>query len=389
MENTRYKILLIEDDTLDQMAFERLVEEENLPYDCTIAGSVSKANSILSADKFDIVIADYLLGDGTAFDILDSIKDASIIITTGAGDEEIAIRAMKAGACDYIIKDPERNYLKALPVTVNNVIKHKKVEEKLKEYDQLKSKLVMTVSHELKTSLCTFKRIISDAMAGVLGPLNNKLRKQLEIGDRTIDRLAKTISDFIDISKIETGRIQLRRTRVDMKQIVSEAIFLLADLAAEKKIKLSAAYPPDPHFTVYADHALVRQIFVNLIDNAIKFSPMGGAIHITVKDLKNEVQVNMQDTSIGIGNEDISKAFNSFIQSDEYAGPGPHGAGLGLYVAKQLIEVQSGQIWAESTPGQGSIFCFTLPKSDVQEVATPAAAKTEESACVSNGNEHD
>jgi len=129
MENPRYKILLIEDDKLDQMAFQRLVKNENLPYDCTIAGSVSETRSILGTDKFDIVIVEYLLGDGTAFDIFNLVEDTPIIVTTGAGDEEIAVKAMKAGACDYLIKDLERNYLKAVPITVENAVKHKKLEE--------------------------------------------------------------------------------------------------------------------------------------------------------------------------------------------------------------------------------------------------------------------
>ncbi len=375
MDNTRYKVLLIEDDETDQIAFKRLVKDENLSYDCTIAGSVSEANSILDADEFDIVIVDYLLGDGTAFDVFDSIKDIPIIITTGAGDEEIAVKAMKAGACDYLIKDRERNYLKVLPLRVENVVRHKRAEEKLEEYDRLKNELAVTVSREIRTSLDVFSGIVSDAMAGVLGPIGDELRKNLGIADKTIDRLAKIISDFLDISKIETGRVQLRRTKIDMQQVVSEALSLLSESAAEKKIKLLAAYPPDPNFTVYADHGLIRQIFVNLIDNAIKFSPMGGTIHVTVRDLEDEVQINMQDTSIGIGSEDISEVFNSFVQSDKYAGPGSHQTGLGLYVAKQLVVTQGGRIWAESAPGQGSIFCFTLPKYSEQGVSAAEPVK--------------
>ncbi len=129
MGNTRYKILLVEDDKLDQMAFKRLVEDTELPYDCTIAGSVSEAQSILGSERFDIVIADYALGDGTAFDILDWVKDTPLIFVTGAGDEEIALKAWKAGAYDYLIKDHERNYLKALPIMVENATECKDSKE--------------------------------------------------------------------------------------------------------------------------------------------------------------------------------------------------------------------------------------------------------------------
>ena len=222
MDNARYKVLLIEDDKIDQTAFKQLVEDEKLPYDCTIAGSVSEANSILGADTFDIAIIDYVLGDGTAFDIFDSIKDIPFIIATGAGDEGVAVRAMKAGASDYLIKDHERNYLKVLPVSVENVVKGKETEEKLKTYDRLKNELAVTVSQELRTSLGIFKGIISDAMAGRLGVISAQLWKNLEIADKTIDKLAKIISDFLDISKIETGNVQLRKTKVDIQEVVSE-----------------------------------------------------------------------------------------------------------------------------------------------------------------------
>ena len=124
------KVLVIEDDIVDQMAFKRLVSGENLPYDYILAGSISEAKGLLESDFVDIIIADYLLGDGTAFDILELNTEKPVIITTGAGDEEIAVRAMKAGAYDYLIKDQERNYLKVLPVTIEKAIRQKKVEDR-------------------------------------------------------------------------------------------------------------------------------------------------------------------------------------------------------------------------------------------------------------------
>jgi PAS domain S-box-containing protein len=132
MEGAKYKILLIEDDELDQNAFKRMADEKRLPYNCTIAGSVAEAKKILSTTGFDIIIADYLLGDGTVFGVLDSVKNTPVIIITGAGDEEVAVQAWKAGTCDYMIKDHERNYLKAVPAAVENTIRHKKTEQRLR-----------------------------------------------------------------------------------------------------------------------------------------------------------------------------------------------------------------------------------------------------------------
>ncbi|MBW2647391.1 MAG: PAS domain S-box protein, partial [Deltaproteobacteria bacterium] len=132
MEANIVKVLLIEDDKVDEIAFKRLVDAKNLPYDYTVARSVSEAMEILGSEKFDAIIADYDLGDGTAFDILDLMTDAPVIFATGAGDEEVAVKAMKMDAYDYLIKDQERNYLKMLPSTVANAIKHREAEENIR-----------------------------------------------------------------------------------------------------------------------------------------------------------------------------------------------------------------------------------------------------------------
>lgn len=132
MNNGKIRVLLIEDDKVDQMAFKRFVRDENILYDYAIAGSISEAIKFLEDNKFDIIIADYFLGDGTALDIFELVLNTPIILATGVGDEEIAIKAMKSGAYDYLIKDAERNFLKVLPVTVENAIKHKKAEEQFR-----------------------------------------------------------------------------------------------------------------------------------------------------------------------------------------------------------------------------------------------------------------
>lgn len=131
MENIKYKILLIEDDKIDQMAFMKMVRKEKLPYDFIFADSIAQARQFLSQQHVDIIIADYMLGDGTAFDILNSVKNIPVILVTGAGDEEIAINAWKNGASDYLIKDSEKNYLRMIPITLESVIRHNQTEKML------------------------------------------------------------------------------------------------------------------------------------------------------------------------------------------------------------------------------------------------------------------
>ncbi|KPK37519.1 MAG: hypothetical protein AMJ65_14365 [Phycisphaerae bacterium SG8_4] len=127
----KYRLLLIEDDKLDQMAFERFVKKEKLPYDYMIAGSVSEAKSLLESCQFDVIISDYSLGDGTALDILNLVKDIPVILTTAAADEHVAVETWKAGAYDYIAKDIDRNHLEAVPKAVENAVNSRRLKEAL------------------------------------------------------------------------------------------------------------------------------------------------------------------------------------------------------------------------------------------------------------------
>lgn len=126
MSMERYKMLLVEDNPMDQIAFAHAIRNNGLPYDYQIVPSVTEALRIMDDMQFDIVISDFNLGDGTALDVINGAKELPVVITTGSGDEEIAVNAMKHGACDYLIKDDKHNYLKMLPVIVEHAISYKK-----------------------------------------------------------------------------------------------------------------------------------------------------------------------------------------------------------------------------------------------------------------------
>jgi len=163
MIKEKIRVLLVEDDAIDQLAFKRLVEDENLPYTYAIAGSVSEARKVLSEEQFDIIISDYSLGDGTAFDVLEFKKHPPVIMITGVGNEEIAVTAMKKGAYDYLIKDLDRNYLKVIPATVENTIKRREMEE---EKEQLLKDLQNALARVKQLSgmlpICSFCKKIRD-----------------------------------------------------------------------------------------------------------------------------------------------------------------------------------------------------------------------------------
>ncbi len=181
----KVKILLIEDDKIDQMAFERLVKREDLPYDYQIAGSVSEARAILAAERFEAVLMDYMLGDGTAFDLFGEARDAPIVMMTGSGDEAVAVQAMKAGAYDYLVKDPDGNYLTTLAVTVERAISRRLAEEELKRYRERLEELVAERTAELT-------RANEELVAEII--MRKRAEEELQ---RTTENLRKTLGATI------------------------------------------------------------------------------------------------------------------------------------------------------------------------------------------------
>jgi two-component system, cell cycle sensor histidine kinase and response regulator CckA len=167
MENERVALLLIEDDKIDQLAFERLVRMENLPYDYTIAGSMKEAVAVLSRVDFDIVVADYGLGDGTGLDILGQVRDTPVVVVTGVGHEGLAVQAMKAGAHDYLVKDPQGNHLTVLPATVERVLLQRRDELELERYRESLEGLVEERTGALRESEKRLTALIGRLPQGV------------------------------------------------------------------------------------------------------------------------------------------------------------------------------------------------------------------------------
>jgi PAS domain S-box-containing protein len=511
VDNTRYKILLVEDDRLDQMAFKRLVKEDNLPYDYIIAGSVAQARQIIGGQKFDLVFVDYLLGDGTAFDILDSIVDTPAVFTTGTGSEELAVKAMKSGASDYLIKDPARNYFKVLPEIVKNAIRHKKTQDELKRYheklvelvkerteqlaeekellavtlssmvdaviavdaenrimlfnraaeqltgwrfeevraksvdeiisiineqtgrpaenpidmvlesrriefgtdndalvnrqgkacpvaataapirrndgtmtgivmvlhdvsqqreiDRMKSDFISSVSHELRTPLTSIKAY-AETMLSDKNMADETRNEFLGVINEESDRLNNLINGILEISRIESGTIEIVRKPVNMTLVVSRAVADLEHLAGKKKIRLQTDIDECLPLTL-GDENKIHSMVSNLVTNAIKFTPDNGLITVSAEVSNNEMVIKVSDNGMGIPKEDLPKIFGRFYRVHR-PGKEIQGTGLGLAIVKEIVIRHDGRIEVESELDKGSTFSVFLPAVS-QTVKAPTA----------------
>jgi signal transduction histidine kinase len=247
----------------------------------------------------------------------------------------------------------------------NEAIKrlYKELEEKNKELqalDRLKSDFISTVSHELRTPLAIIKEALSLIQDGVLGGVNEKQGKVLATATDSVDRLSRLITGLLDISKIEAGNIEIERSLVSLTQIAKQVTSLFELTAKDKGLDLRLK-TPGTGINVYADHDKIVQVFTNLIGNSIKFTEKG-YIEVSVEERPEEIECSVTDTGKGVSKEDIPKMFVKFQQIDRVHGDGEKGTGLGLSIAKSIVELHGGDIRAESEPGKGTKFIFTLPK---------------------------
>ena len=233
--------------------------------------------------------------------------------------------------------------------------------EELKEKDELQTAFVSNVSHELRTALCVFKNTISNLAAGSKGKGDKKLGESLQMADESVGRLAQVMDDFVELSEIEMGKAELSCSQFDIGSVICSVAESMAPRAkaARAKVKTIAS---NGELTVCADSDKIGHILRHLLDNAIKFAGRGGKIEVCAIDSGEEVSVAVKDDGPGITNDNLEKVFDCFAKF-ETAQPGSSaGVGLGLTLAKGLVEMHGGRIWAESTVGEGSTFHFTVPK---------------------------
>jgi signal transduction histidine kinase len=247
----------------------------------------------------------------------------------------------------------------------NDAIKllYKELEEKNKELqslDRLKSDFISTVSHELRTPLAITKEGITLIQDGILGPVNEKQAKVLATAKDSIDRLARLITGLLDISKIEAGKIEIRKSLISMTNLAKHVIAFFELKAKEKGLDLRL-HAPEQDVTAYADNDRIIQVLTNLVGNSLKFTEHG-SIEITIQEHPDEIECSVSDTGRGIAKEDIPKMFVKFQQIHRVHGDGERGTGLGLSIAKSIVELHQGRIWVESEIGKGTSIIFTLPK---------------------------
>lgn len=241
---------------------------------------------------------------------------------------------------------------------------------KEKEIDRMKSEFISVVSHELRTPLTAIRNAVDIVLEETAGAINETQRKFLFMANRNVDRLSGIISELLDISKIESGKINIDFKPLDLCAPLDMTIASLTCRTEEKSILIHKEIPSNlPQ--AYGDPDKLEQVFINLLDNAIKFTPEGGHVYVLAKghELDNDfMEVSVSDTGIGIGPDELEKIFDRFYQVGESLTREIKGTGLGLAIVKGLVEAHGGHLWVESEVGKGSRFTFTIPKYSPERI---------------------
>jgi len=229
-----------------------------------------------------------------------------------------------------------------------------------KELDRMKSEFIATLSHEFRTPLTSIAMAVDILDQDILGSLNERQRELVGSAREDTVRLTKLSRELLHLSKLESGRLQLRNEELRIPALVESCLRPLQLQFKEKGVALITDLAPDLPPLV-ADEQQISSVITNLVSNALKFTAAGGRVTVRVRALEGGIQMDVEDTGVGIPPQYLPMVFDKFMQVKQLAESTPGSVGLGLSIAKEVVEMYGGRIWAESTPGKGSVFSFRLP----------------------------
>lgn len=375
------QLLFLDDEQHILNALKRTFIDE--PYAIAATTDAGEAMSVIAKEKIKVVVSDQRMPSVSGVEFLRNVKDQypSIvrILFTGYTDFATVEDAINLSEAYRFITKPWNT--QELKLIIHQAMEHfdlvtenqrlfeaakTKNEElgllnkKLTAMYEVQKEFTSTVSHELRTPLASIKTAIDILRSGTPGKMTSDQKNILEKADRNVSRLKNLINDVLDLSKIESGMMDLSFEKHNINDVIEEVVDLQEAVARQKGLDLKKELD-DTIPLLYFDRNRIIQVLNNLVNNAIKFTSEGGVVVLSAhKKEQNHIVVSVKDTGIGIKAEDIPRVFEKFQQLGDPA-TREGGTGLGLSISREIITRHGGKIWAESNVGQGSHFYFILP----------------------------
>lgn len=381
--------VLIVDDSDAHLRLMRY-ELEKSGYEVSTARSGVEALALAEKERPDLVLLDVLMPEMDGFETCRRLKaDAGlkpipVLMWTSLDNTDDVVRGLEVGAQDYVTKPFVTEVLQA---RIRTALRGKEARDELVETNRklvdsqkaaehalnVRNEFLSHVSHELRTPLTTVHQFLSILLDGLGGELSDDQKEYLEICMRSAKQLRSMISDLMDVTRTQNGKLRVSPRPIDLAAVLQQVVRTQEAPASAKGITLESNIELLPE--VLGDHTRVRQVVSNLIDNALKFTPEGGTISLHAQrdvDDPSFVRVEVRDTGCGISQEAQDRIFQYMQQEGDNDWRSRNGLGIGLFICRELVTRQAGRIWVESEPEKGSSFLFTLPVFDFVKLVEPA-----------------
>jgi signal transduction histidine kinase len=377
MSEKTVSVLLIEDNPGDaRLIQETLTQVGGGRFDLECADRLATGVERLTREPIDVVLLDLSLPDSQGLDtvrrVLEGAPAVAVVVLTGTDDNVLAAEALHVGAQDYLVKGSCDGDI--LARTLRHAVERGRLVRELKQRNEELDACIYTVSHELRTPLHSIWGFVRLLLAGKVQDEETQ-QEFLGIIDCECAHLAALVGDFLDVSKIEACRMEMRKEPLSLDELATKTVAAFKAVADEKALTIDTDLPADLP-PVEGDSERLGQVLANLVSNAIKFSGDGGTIMVRARVEGPELVVSVQDQGIGIATEALPHLFERFYQVDSSGTRWRGGTGLGLYISRQIVEAHGSRIWVDSNVGEGSTFSFALPMhpSGTEDIRNDKAA---------------
>ena len=366
------RILVVDDEENVLVTIEAILRMDG--YDIDTAGSGERALELIGQNDYDVVLTDLRLEDMSGQDILAAIRQRSpatvSVMLTGYASLESALAALREGAYDYLIKPSDPEELRA---TVRRGFERRQLLRRitrLEELDELKSQFLSIASHELRTPITAVSGFAQLAVRALEERLRaspppdpswqkelERLVRQLNVIQDQSAKLGRLVRELLDVSRIQSGRLEFRLAPVDLVQLVREVTeqMQLGAPGRSLSVRVNGSSP-----VILGDRDHLEQVVGNLLDNAMKYSPVAGEVSVFVRTKGDDAHLTVEDRGMGIPADQLTRVFDLFYRTEEAESRRTPGLGLGLYITRGIVERHGGRIWAEGEPDKGATFYFTL-----------------------------
>jgi signal transduction histidine kinase len=319
----------------------------------------------------ELILLDIRMPQMDGFEVCRQLKlnektrNIPVIFISALDDADDKVRGFEVGAVDYITKPFRSNEVLARVSTHISLFRmHQEIEQvniKLRTLDQLKSLFIASMSHELRTPLNSIIGFSSILLQGISGELNPQQKDDVERINRSGKHLLELISDVIDISKIEAGRVEVSPQQVSLQELVQEAVDNIRPMAQEKAMTIKIHADAFPQ--IVTDRKYLLQCLLNVLSNAVKYSEQGEVL-IHIHNENTHIKIAVEDNGIGISEENITRVFDAFERIENHMKLKAGGTGLGLYLTKKIVtELLQGKIEVKSQENVGSTFSLCIPRT--------------------------